>query len=84
VNYDITIILVILGGSLVVALALFLQRKGLQIAQDLQEKAAKIENRAMEQVETELTISQKQLEAQKEIISLLQEVRDELKKTHNE
>jgi len=63
---------------------LFLQRKGLQIAQDLQEKAAKIENRAMEQVETELTISQKQLEAQKEIISLLQEVRDELKKTHNE
>ncbi len=59
-----------------------MQRKGIKgqkIAIDAQAEAIERQKKAIEQVEESIAISREQVEGQKQIISLLQEIKEELK-----
>ena len=81
---------VIVGGVLVVAIflgiclwSLAIQRKAVmrqKQALDAQADAVERQKRAMAQVEESLTLSQKSVENQEQMIALLEEIRDSLKK----
>lgn len=60
-----------------------MQRKGIasqKIALDVQADAVEQQKRAMKQVEEGLALNREQVKEQKNIISLLEEIRDEVKK----